>query len=72
MSVVVDVGLLSGKTVSVEADLDESGELLDDELTVQEAKLGTRTPRTLQLQMAQIQASFRVFAAILTDGSVVT
>ena len=93
MSVVVDVGLLSGKTVSVEASLhesvatlkqraqtalaigkgqllDSSGGLLDDELTVQEAKLEARTSLTLHLQRVQIQASQRAFAAILTDRSV--
>ena len=89
MSVVVDVGLISGKTISVEAKLDEivatlmrrahtalavgkgrlldsSGGLLDNEHTVKQAKLETGTSLTLQLQ-----AAGAVFAAILTDGSVV-
>ena len=93
MSVVVDVGLISGKTVSVEAELHESvatlkrraqaalavrkgrllnsGGLLHDELTVQEAKLETGASLTFQLQRVQIQAFFCAFAAILSDGSVV-
>ena len=57
MSVVVDVGLISGKT--------------DDQLTVKEAKLETGTLLTLQLRRG-LQASQEAFAAILTDGSVVT
>ena len=92
MSVVVDVGLLSGKTVSVEAKLDELtatwkrraqtalavgkgrlldafGGLLDDEQTVEEAWLETGTSLSLQLQMVEIQAFQRAFAAILGDGS---
>ena len=95
MSVVVDVGLISGKTISVEARLDESvatlkkraqtalavgkgrlldsGGVLDDVLTVQEAKLETATSLTfLQMSRVQIQATRRAFAAFLTDGSVVT
>ena len=93
MSVVVDVGLISGKTVSVEAGLDESvatlkrraqtalavgkgrlvdsGRLLDDELTVKEAKLETGHSLTLQLRSVQVQASGSALAAIFGDGSVV-
>ena len=95
MSVVVDVALMSGKSVSVEARLDEpvatlkrraqtalavgkgrllnsSGGVLDDELTVAEAKLETGTSLTLQLRRIQIQACMDAFAGILSDGSVVT
>ena len=94
MSVVVDVDLISGKTVSVEARLDESvatlkrraqtalavgkgrlldsGGLLDDDLTVRNAKLETGTSLTLQLRRVQIQACENACAAILSDGSVVT
>ena len=95
MSVVVDVSLLSGKTVSVEARLDESvatlkrraqtalevgkgrlrvssGELLGDELTVQEAKLETGTSLTLQFRSVHIQACQRSCSAIMADGSIVT
>ena len=93
MSVVVDVGLLSGKTVSVEAGLDDSvptlkrraetalgvgkgrllnsGGLLDDELTVQAARLETGTSLTLQLWRFQIRSSGFALAAILTDSAVV-
>ena len=55
-----------------------SGRLLDDELTVKKAKLETMTPLTLHLRKVQIQATqashgySAAFAAILTDGSVVT
>ena len=95
MFVVIDVGLISGKTASVEARLDESvatlnqraqtalavckgrlldssGELLDDQLTVKDAKLETKTSLTLQLQSVQIKASAFAFAAILSDGSIIT
>ena len=95
MSVLVDVGLISGKTVSVEAKLDEvvatlkrraqtalevgKGRLLDtsagllhDEHIVKEAKLETGTSLTLQLRRVQVQASQAAFAAILSDGCVVT
>ena len=95
MSVVADVGLISGKTVSVEVRLDESvatlkqraqtalavgrgrlldssGGLLDDDLTVKEAKLETGTSLTLQVGRVQIKGCECAFAAILGDGSVVT
>ena len=95
MSVEVHVGLISGKTVSVEARLDESvatlkqraqtalavgkgrlldssGRLVDDQLTVKKAKLEAGTSLTLHLRRVQVQASRGAFAAILTDGSVVT
>ena len=49
-----------------------SGSLLDDDQTVGEAKLEIRTSLTLPLRQIQIQASEGAFAAILTDGSVVT
>ena len=52
-----------------------SGGLLDDELTVKQAKLETGTSLTLQLRRVHIQASrgavVGAFAAIQTDGSVV-
>ena len=99
MSVVVAVGLISGKTVLVEAQLDEpvvtlkrraetalqvgrgrlldsSGGLLDDEQTVQEAKLETGSRVTLQVGAVQVLGacgySHSSFSAILGDGSVGT
>ena len=39
---------------------------------MKEAKLETGTALTLQLRSVQIQASRGAFAAMLTDGSVVT
>ena len=52
--------------------LDHSAGLLDDEQTVRKAKLEIGNSLTLQLWRVQIQASAGEFAAILTDGSVVT
>ena len=100
MSIVVDVGFTTGKTVSVEAGLDESvgslkqraqtalavgkgrlldssAKLLDEEQTVKEAKLQTRTLLTLQVGRVQVHGvdgtlAYGAFSAHLGDGSVAT
>ena len=52
--------------------LNSFGELLAQQQSVKEAKLETGMSLTLQLRLVLIQASWKAFAAILGDGSVVT
>ena len=95
MSLTVHVGLLSGRTATVQADLDEgvavlkrraeialevgkgrlvdsSGGVLDVDAPIKRARLQNGDSLVLHIGRVQVQATYRAFAAVLCDGSVVT
>ena len=95
MSLTVHVGLLSGRTVTVQADLEEavgtlkrraetalevgkgrlvdsSGGVLDVDAPIKRARLQNGESLVLHIGRVQVNATYRAFAAVLGDGSVVT
>ena len=83
MSVALDVGLLSGKTVSVEARLDESlaalkrraqtalaARWLDEEQTLKKAKLESGSFLAFHVGNVQVRGTRDGFSAILGDAYV--
>ena len=95
MSIAVEVGLLSGKTATVNVALDEevkslilqaqgalgvgtgrlvdsSGCILDASALIKDSKMKDGDVLTLHIGRGQACATERAFAAVLSDGSVVT